>query len=71
MKVYKASVDMSKALDTELRHLGTPFFAIRSELVGAEHSIGETVGKPAAITKEELVKLQRRMLGLLEDLCKE
>lgn len=62
---------MAKALDTELRHLGTPFFAIRSELVGSEHSIGETVGRSAMIPKEELVQLQRRMLGLLGDLCKE
>lgn len=71
MKVYKASVDMAKALDVELRRLGMPFFAIRPELIGSESSDGEAIGNPTVIPKEELAKLQRRMLGLLEDLCKE
>jgi hypothetical protein len=71
MKVYKASVEMAKALDSELRHLGTPFFAIRQELVGSGAISEGTGDKPPTIPKEQLVKLQHRMLGLLEDLCKE
>ncbi|KAK2765231.1 hypothetical protein FQN54_008930 [Arachnomyces sp. PD_36] len=71
MKVYKASTEMAKALDSELRHLGTPFFVIRPDLIGSGPSDTDIAGKPAAISREELVKLQKRMIGLLEDLCKE
>ncbi|GAD93734.1 conserved hypothetical protein [Paecilomyces variotii No. 5] len=81
-KVYKASADMSKALDSELRALGIPFFAVNHSLVkaapgGAEKAISEssaTHTKPegsgdGSLSREELSALQRRMLELLQDLC--
>ena len=94
-KVHKASVDMSRAMESELRNLGIPFFAIRSSLiapvVGEETNKEEKNGKdkpllsssiqtptPTAerrdtvmISRADLVTLQRRMLELLQDLCKD
>ncbi|KAL2012748.1 hypothetical protein VTN00DRAFT_273 [Thermoascus crustaceus] len=79
-KVYKASVDMAKALDSELRALGIPFFALKHSLVSStsppdktdtteqQQKRGDTT---TTVTREELLSLQRRMLELLQDLCKE
>lgn len=80
-KVYKASVDMSRALDSELRALGIPFFAIQHKLV-RPRSMAEAADESASphdngterkniISTEQLAALQRRMLELLEDLCTE
>ncbi|KAJ9231199.1 hypothetical protein DTO207G8_2860 [Paecilomyces variotii] len=80
-KVYKASADMAKALDSELRALGIPFFAVKHSLVKAEAE--KAISQPSAtrtkpegsgdgtLSREELSALQRRMLELLQDLCKE
>ncbi|KAJ9302253.1 hypothetical protein DTO271G3_1119 [Paecilomyces variotii] len=80
-KVYKASADMAKALDSELRALGIPFFAVKHSLVKAEAE--KAISGPSAtrtkpegsgdgtLSREELSALQRRMLELLQDLCKE
>lgn len=102
-KVYKASVDMARAMDAELRNLGIPFFAIKPSLVvpdeqknnngnkkdkevraGEDRShpslgLSSAVGTAAerkdtsttTISRTELLTLQRRMLELLQDLCKD
>jgi hypothetical protein len=75
---------MTDALISELRGLGIPFFKIRTDLVQDSPTGTGTPGSSVAqiqesdptrvssqITKSELVKLQQRMLELLEDLCKE
>jgi hypothetical protein len=79
-KVYKASVEMAKAMSSDLKNLGVPFFGTRSSLVwkrGSEPSIGNSLGgsdgptdRDGKIGEQELVKLQKRMLELLEDMCK-
>ena len=75
-KVYRALSEMSKSLDSELRGLGIPFFAIRRELVGSAND-DQRSSRPAegiqkaTVSPDELASLQRRMLDLLEDLCKE
>ncbi|OXV09171.1 hypothetical protein Egran_03067 [Elaphomyces granulatus] len=92
-KVYKTSVDLAKAVDSELRSLNIPFFAIKHSLVvvvattttttttltekDEKNPKSETVAlavaaeKKDTISKDELLVLQRRMLELLENLCKE
>lgn len=72
---------MARALDGELRGLGIPFFAIRHSLVLPQldvpadntptSSITVGAGSKSAISRDELVAFQKRMLDLLEDLCKE
>lgn len=71
---------MGDAIIAELRGLGIPFFTLRKELVqdtpsnieGAQsRSQMESAGTTSStVSKSELVKLQQRMLELLEDLCK-
>lgn len=66
---------------SELRGLGIPFFTLRKELIqdtmsssedpGLRHMSDTKSSVPTPITKTDLVKLQQRMLELLEDLCKE
>ncbi|KAI9778874.1 MAG: hypothetical protein M1839_007837 [Geoglossum umbratile] len=73
-KVYKASLDMAQAMKSELKALGIPFFGTRSNLVKG-NEIGSALGEPVCdesgvVGEQELVELQKRMLGLLEDLCK-
>lgn len=82
MKVYKASIDMVTAMTTELRNLGVPFFGVRSDLLGitrleetspgyeARNDVVQQDPK-ARLTRDTLKKLQKRMLELLEDLCKD
>lgn len=73
-------MQMADAVIAELRGLGIPFFTLRKDLVQDTSSSTEgsqprsqtestgTVSSP--ISKSELVKLQQRMLELLEDLCR-
>jgi hypothetical protein len=76
MKVYKAQMQMVREMTAKLRSLGVPFFGTRAELVRVDgkeraeeaRSDGPKDGN-GAIDEVELVKLQRRMLTLLEDLC--
>jgi hypothetical protein len=83
-KVYRAASQMTDALISELRGLGIPFFKIRTDLIQdspagtgtpdsgvAKIQEPDPTGVSSQITKSELVKLQQRMLELLEDLCKE
>jgi len=75
MKVYKAQMQMVREMNAKLRSLGIPFFGTRSDLVrpvGKEPSTMEDDGgleKRAMVDEVDLVKLQRRMLTILEDLC--
>ena len=66
---------MSQAMKSELKALGVPFFGTRSNLVRG-NGTGPTPGGPVGggedgkVGEQELVGLQKRMLGLLEDLCR-
>lgn len=75
MKVYKAQMQMIKEMSTKLRSLGIPFFGTRVDLIrpagkdltGTEGSVVSE--EKAMIDEVDLVKLQRKMLAILEDLC--
>ncbi|PBP26895.1 hypothetical protein BUE80_DR002217 [Diplocarpon rosae] len=76
MKVYRAQLQMVKEMNAKLRSLGVPFFGTRSDLVrpvGKENAFSNGKSDPEArkgmIDEAELVKLQRKMLKILEDLC--
>ncbi|KAI9881277.1 MAG: hypothetical protein M1830_005563 [Pleopsidium flavum] len=82
MKVYKASIDMVKAMTAELTNLGVPFFGMKSDVLrtrqkkevlsgyeGVDDLIA--IGNKDKLGEDELMKLQKRMLELLEDLCRE
>lgn len=79
-KVYRASLEMARAIETELRRLGVPFFCIDQALISNgdnERSAPETTSgvaveggkKVTKISKDELEALKRRVLDLLVDLC--
>jgi hypothetical protein len=83
MKVYKASRQMADAMMGELRALQIPFFSIKQSLVfdsagkegaglgvGSLHSTGDSRGQ-RGLGSDELAVLRRRMLELLQDLCRE
>ncbi len=77
MKVYKAQMQMVREMNSRLRNLGIPFFGTRTDLVRpvgkdappppAAGIEGPKVGK-GVIDEADLVKLQRKMLAMLEDL---
>jgi hypothetical protein len=75
MKVYRAQIQMIKEMSTKLRSLGIPFFGTRVDLIrsagkdstGTEGSV--VPEEKAMIDEVDLVKLQRKMLAILEDLC--
>jgi hypothetical protein len=72
MKVYRAQTQMVKEMMGVLRRVGVPFFGTRSELVrvaGKEAAGGDGKDGTGMIDEEDLVKLQRKMLMFLEDLC--
>lgn len=71
---------MAEALTAELRGLKVPFFTLQPSLIREPSSdVGNISSNPdgthphvsAKLTKTELITLQRRMLELLQDLCKE
>ena len=73
-KIYKASVQMADALTAELRGHQIPFFVLKKSLVQDSTSAAELNGTSDVdpkLSKSDLIELQRRMLQLLEDLCKE
>ncbi|KAK2747890.1 hypothetical protein FQN55_004767 [Onygenales sp. PD_40] len=70
-KVYKALTSMSKALDAELRSLGIPFFCIQHKLVSPTSTTDSATASSELLSSDNLAALQRRILQLLEDLCKE
>ena len=80
-KVYIACGEMIAATERELRGLGVPFFSVKEWFIrrdrGANRETvsGDGVGgaqdRDGKIGEEELMALRRRMVELLEDLCKE
>jgi hypothetical protein len=75
MKVYRAQMQMVREMNTKLRSLGVPFFGTKSELVrpAGKDVAGDGGHAPkdekGMIDETDLVKLQRKMLAILEDLC--
>lgn len=73
--------DMSRAMETELRGLGIPFFAIKPDLIAPEAAKREprpgsgsppiSESKSDGLSAEKLRAFKERMFDLLEDLCKE
>ena len=78
-KVHAACTSMIKATTLELKILGVPFFGMKSDLIVCNTDVAEDVvisdagwkAREGKIEEKELEKLQRKMLELLEDLCKE
>lgn len=74
-KVHAACTTMIRATVSELKALGVPFFGMNPGMIlrGDETANGDVERKPNGnkIEERELERLQRRMLELLEDLCKE
>ena len=73
-KVHMAATEMTRAMTAELRQLGVPFFPATqpntSSAAGIRDRAGETAdSRPSDELK--LKELQRRILGLLEDMCRE
>ena len=73
---------MVNATTAELKALGVPFFGMRPELITKDNEDGTTLQENnlqegsgahtrSTIRQSELMQLQKRMLELLEDLCKE
>ena len=64
---------MVREMTGKLRSLGVPFFVTKSELVklaGKEEGGSDSPrNEKSMIDEVELVKLQRKMLAILEDLC--
>lgn len=71
-KIYKALTEMSRAIDSELRGMGVPFFAIKHDLVAlgneSQDSLKKIAGNDQRLSKEELKELQKKTMDLLEDL---
>ena len=75
-KVHRACRDMSDAALGELKAIGIPFFGTRPELVQANSEIKTTstdmdYASDNKIPTEELRKLQKKILELLEDMCRD
>lgn len=76
-KVYRASAQMADAMTAELRGLKIPFFVIQKDLIQEPPEPGSVPSQDkgpegsAKVAKDELASFQRRMLELLQDLCKE
>lgn len=73
-KVYKASTQMAEALILELRGLGIPFFSIKQSSILDRSPEGGQLsqsGNQPTVSRSDLSAFQRRMLELLQDLCKE
>ncbi|OBU01220.1 hypothetical protein VE01_00683 [Pseudogymnoascus verrucosus] len=71
-KVYRAQCQMVGEMGGKLQRLGIPFFGTRAELIrydGGVDGAADDEGVGGGITESELLAMQRRMLGILEDLC--
>lgn len=62
-------MDMARAVETELRRLGVPFFCLSAESTAAASSKEKEKDKEKALSKDEVDALKRRVLDLLVDLC--
>ncbi|KAK1138985.1 hypothetical protein N8T08_001629 [Aspergillus melleus] len=71
VKVYRASKQMAEAMTAELRGLQIPFFSIQSGLVDSCSNTNPNPSSGGLLSRDELSAMQRRMLELLQDLCKE
>lgn len=72
MKVHKAQMQMVREMSTRLGGFGVPFFGTKGELVRPSRKEAESRSsreESGMIDELELVKLQRKMLAFLEDLC--
>ena len=76
LKVYRAQVQMTKEFSAKLKSLGVPFFGTKNELVrmakkdGSENKDSQvSIGGKGMIEELELIKLQKKMISLLEDMC--
>ena len=76
LKVYRAQIQMTKEFSAKLKSLGVPFFGTKGELVRLTKKeengerASQTSGDGKGVIDElELVKLQKKMINLLEDLC--
>jgi hypothetical protein len=67
-KVYAGLEAMTADFDRQLRSLGVPFYAIKHDLVILEEGTEKQGHLPGRIDRGELRELQKKMLGLLEDL---
>jgi len=62
--------EMIAATERELKAMGVPFFGIKEELIRRDGG-GVREKQEGRIGEEELQGLRKRMLELLEDLCKD
>ena len=62
---------MAEAMAAELRGLQIPFFSIKPGLVDSSSETNSHSPSGEILTQEQLYGLQRRILELLQDLCKE
>ena len=74
-KVHKASQNMAKAINVELKALSVPFFDVRPDLVltsseALSESDREALSSSLKIEEKQLLELQRRILQYLEDMYK-
>jgi hypothetical protein len=76
MKVYRAQMQMVKEFTSKLRSLGVPFFGTKVELVRIPNKETDGAGglkgpkdEKGLVDEAELVKMQKKMLAMLEDLC--
>ena len=75
-KVHRACRDMSKSMSAELEALGIPFFGISPKLVAASPDVKnpiavDSVDVDGRLPQEKLTALKRKMVELLEDMCKD
>lgn len=67
-------MQMVREMSTRLGGFGVPFFGTKGDLVKParkEVDSGASKDESGLIDEAELVKLQRKMLAFLEDLCSE
>ncbi len=64
---------MVTEMGNKLRGLGVPFFGTKAELIRYEDASVEGAEKreegEGGITEKRLLEMQRKILGILEDLC--
>lgn len=75
MKVHRAQTQMVNEMNAKMKSLGVPFFGTNTELVRIAGKGGSGVDAPKEekkmIDEVELVNLQRKMLAILEDICRD
>jgi len=75
MKVYKAQLQLNEEFTARLKRLGVPFFGTNHDLVRKSENMDDDDGsttpkyEPGTIDEVELLKLQKKMISILEDLA--